>query len=353
MTQTTLAEALGVDQTTVAHIERGTRQPSSELLDALVAVLRLPAKFFHQNPAPPLSQGTLLFRAKSGVGKRTINRARAQAQIVFEMALKLADKATTIPVRLPRASDPIEAAGVIRRLTGAGDGPFPHLMRATERLGVLIVPLPDCDLCDAFAVWAGTNSDIPVIGFVPGKAPDRSRMNIAHELGHLILHRAVIGTSATMEREAYQFAAELLLPARSITPDLNTEKLTLFRLAVLKKKWHVSIQAAARRARELQFISDRQYRYLMQQLSRHGWRTAEPNFGRLEVERPRALRKMVEVIYGDNPNWGDIGRELSLPADFLQEITEAYAPAPGAPSEVPSGSSDAADVIPFKRNIQS
>jgi hypothetical protein len=67
--------------------------------------------------------------------------------------------------------------------------------------------------------------------FVSGSDPlPRRRFTAAHELGHVVLHRATMGqfradtedsvleaagagTSAVMEREANRFAAELLMPA--------------------------------------------------------------------------------------------------------------------------------------------
>ena len=76
------------------------------------------------------------------------------------------------------------------------------------------------------------------------------------------------------------------MPAGTIIEDLKSERLTLFRLAALKIKWQVSMQALARRARELQVLSDRQYRYLMQQIATRGWRTHEPEFQQLQDEKP-------------------------------------------------------------------
>jgi Zn-dependent peptidase ImmA (M78 family) len=74
---------------------------------------------------------------------------------------------------------------------------------------------------------------------------------VAHELGHLVLHKDLNSGTRELERHAYRFAAELLMPTDSILDQLTAEKLTLFRLAALKATWGVSIQALARRAREL------------------------------------------------------------------------------------------------------
>jgi transcriptional regulator with XRE-family HTH domain len=209
ITQSTLAEAVGVDQTMIAHIERGAKQPTAELLDAVAATLQLPSGCFRLPTAPELPQGTLLFRAKAGVGKRVLARAHAHAELVFEMAYSLSRRATPIRVTLSRRSDPIESAKAVRAQVGyQEDDPATGLIRAIERLGVIVIPLPHSDDCDAFAVWAGTDREIPVMRLVVGKPAARTRMNAAHELGHLVLHSRFDGGTPLLEREAYEFAAE-------------------------------------------------------------------------------------------------------------------------------------------------
>lgn len=167
------------------------------------------------------------------------------------------------------------------------------------------MPLPELRDCDAFATWAGPNNHLPVIGLATGRPVDRVRMNVAHELGHLALHQSAHMGSKENESEAYAFAAEFLMPAANIHAELAAEKLSLFRLAELKKKWHVSMQSLLRRARELSVIADRQYRYSMLQISQRGWRVDEPSFDS-HVERPRALRKLCEVVYGSPAQWSGL-----------------------------------------------
>lgn len=328
LTQSALADAIGVDQTMIAHIERGNKQPTWELLRAIAAELGFPPAFFQQTTGPDLPQGTLLFRAKAGIGKRTIAQAHAHAELAFEIIHKLSKRAKLIPVRIPYHSDPIEGARLIRKQANVQPGPISSLLRVVERLGVLIVPLPPSNDCDAFAAMAGADRDVPLIGISTGRSPDRLRMNVAHELGHIVLHRNAGGGTPLLEREAYQFAAELLMPATDIEADFAAEKLNLFRLAELKKKWQVSMQAVARHARELQVINDRQYRYIMQQISARGWRLVEPDFGQLVPERPRALRKVIEVVFGESATAESIANELDLSPEFMNNLLLQYAPAP-------------------------
>lgn len=335
LTQTALADLMSIDQTMVAHIERGMKQPSTEVLEHLAAELELPESFFHQSEPPEFPRGSLLFRSKSGVGKRIIAQAHAHAAIVFEMALRLSARASLIPVRLPIGNSPVITAQNVRQSMAAPEGPLHGLIRAIERLGVLVFPLPDIQDCDAFSVWAGPARSYPVIALVKSKAADRLRLTVAHELGHLVLHRYSTSGTHDLEVEAYMFATELLMPRSSILPDLVAERLTLFRLAALKAKWGVSMQALARRARDLEVITDRQYRYLMKQFSLNGWRTEEPNLTPVRPELPRALRKLAEVALGTPIRLKQAAKELVLPENFVSQLFEQCEPPPSKGQSLP------------------
>jgi Zn-dependent peptidase ImmA (M78 family)/transcriptional regulator with XRE-family HTH domain len=323
LTQVALADLLGVNQAMIAQIEAGTKQPSSELFADLATELELPQRFFRRTNPSDFPNGTLLFRSKLGVGKKRIAQLRAHASVTFEFVLQLSREATLVPVRLPVGREPENAARNVRELMGMADGPIFNLTRAVEKLGVLVLPLPDVEDCDAFAVWAGPGLQYPVIGVVGNRVVDRTRMSLAHELGHLVLHRQVSSVKQEFEREAYCFAAELLMPTDAATADLRAEKLTLFRLAALKRKWGLSMQAIARRAKEMDVINERQYRYLMQQFSAKGWRLNEPNFGPpLNPEKPRAIRKLAEVVFGEPLNVKKIAYDAALSDGFIRDVID-------------------------------
>ena len=115
---------------------------------------------------------------------------------------------------------------------------------------------------------------VPVIGVNSLHHPNRQRFTIAHELGHLELHREEIGStvhvdksfnvlmrnavSATgkdkLEREANQFAAELLMPQSAISDALAGKEFDIDDTApveALAKKLRVSRQALETRIRSL------------------------------------------------------------------------------------------------------
>ncbi len=105
------------------------------------------------------------------------------------------------------------------------------------------------------------------------------------------------------------------------------------------------MQMLIRRARDLDLITERQYHYLMQQLSARGWRTAEPSNLAVSVERPRLLRRMAELVYGDPIDYSKMAKDFSLKIEFLAAVMNRYA-------EQATGKSSAAKVIKFARKWQ-
>src|SRR5262249_59517884 len=96
------------------------------------------------------------------------------------------------------------AAAVTRQALGlAPDQPIGPLIRTLERHGVwglaIPVPLPRRDACSA---WAGGDGATPVLVVAATRAGDRRRFSVAHELRHLVLHRAPDGTPHALERQA-------------------------------------------------------------------------------------------------------------------------------------------------------
>lgn len=298
LTQSELAEEAGVHQTTIAQIESGRVLPSADTLSAIAEITDLLPTFFSSPPIEDFPTGSLAYRARKGM--RAIDRDKAYqfTKMCIEQA-RYMGRDLTLP-RLPNleSSDgPREAANSIRSaLDLDAHRPIPHLVNVLERKGFLIIGLPfELPQFDAFSTWTNVDGDRPIISVSAGRPGDRLRFSVAHELGHIVLHKGLPGGITILEREADEFASEFLLPEdpmrRTLTPQFN-----LTAAAKLKQRWGVSMQALIRRARSLGIITYRHYRYLFEQLSRRGWRTNEP----VDVpsEKPRTFRKMVEISYG-------------------------------------------------------
>lgn len=152
------------------------------------------------------------------------------------------------------------------------------------------------------------------------------RFTLAHELGHVIMHQK---PSADMESEADRFAAEFLMPARDIRPELRP--LSLSRLVVLKQYWRVSMAALIQRAGDLKVITERQRRSLWTQMSKEGYRKVEPS--PIETERPTVLSDILDVYRHSH---GFTLAEMStMVASYEHEFRTRYFPAP-SPATAPS-----------------
>jgi Zn-dependent peptidase ImmA (M78 family) len=53
------------------------------------------------------------------------------------------------------------------------------------------------------------------------KAGDRIRLSVAHEIGHLVLHKSPRGNLADLEKQAYAFAREFLLPREAMKREIK------------------------------------------------------------------------------------------------------------------------------------
>jgi Zn-dependent peptidase ImmA (M78 family) len=200
---------------------------------------------------------------------------------------------------------------------------------------------------DAYSLWAGGESPRPVIVLLAGVPGDRQRFSTAHELAHLVMHQSFSDSLAEIERQANEFAGELLLPRQAMEQEL-VPPVTLNSLAGMKVKWGASIQALIRRALDLCIITQRKYRYLHEQLGARGWRRAEPASIAVPIEKPRALRKMAELLYGSPVDYKRLAVDVNLSASFVQEIVEAHADKSELPASRPAPRT-AGQVVPFKR----
>ena len=224
LTQTSLADSLGVTQPAISAIESGRLAASDELVATASLTLGLPVSFFRQEPPITFPSGSLvLYRARSSLGVREEKRVRRRAQVMFECTASVAKRFRTTSSRIPQLSEPPEIAAAVSRdaLGLSPDEPIPHVVRALERAGVTVLALPDSPKkMDAFSVWSGEGSSIPVVATMSGKPGDRLRWSVAHELGHLVLHRSIRGSVADAENEANAFASEFLTPETAIRDEL-------------------------------------------------------------------------------------------------------------------------------------
>src|SRR5262249_21116536 len=105
MTQTELADAVGVKQSAIAQIEARIISPSGPVLNSIALKTNLPVQFFEQDSSADFPLGSLLYRSHANVASRDRARAHRCAQVLFDLMGKLADKVELPAVRIPMLSE--------------------------------------------------------------------------------------------------------------------------------------------------------------------------------------------------------------------------------------------------------
>lgn len=152
-----------------------------------------------------------------------------------------------------------EAARSVLKEHGIASAPVP-VDRIARQLGVRVQFAPlDNDLSGMAHIRDG----IVVVGVNSLHAPNRQRFTLAHELGHVVLHRPILESAVHVDRvllrdrnsstgtdqqeiEANAFASELLMPTDILETMLGGRQVILDddeEIAALAKKFRVSESA--------------------------------------------------------------------------------------------------------------
>lgn len=325
LTQAELAEAVKVNQSTIARLENNAIEAAEDaIIQAIAFRTGFPVAFFRQESGPDFPLGSLLFRKRRTLISLDKAKIRQLARLIFELTEKMAPS-MQFGVGVQKLSGPPEfAARATRDAFGLSpDAPILKLVHLLERNGVLILSLPiTIPKYDAFSLWSDGDPRRPVIVLSANKPGDRQRFNLAHELGHIVLHHPLAVGNANVEHEANRFAAEFLMPEEAMRREMISP-LTLTQLAELKIKWGVSIQALIMRAFALKLITRRQVAQRFKLMAQSGWRQTEPIV--IPAERPRLLRKKAETIWGASLDYQKVADLVHAPAKLIEEAMEMHA----------------------------
>lgn len=287
LTQADLAEQAGVTQAALSRYENDLREPEPEVLDRLANALGVTTDFLrHAGRA----RGSMALdahmrrrqTAPPGVWRQLearLNLYRWHLTHLFEEVTISAEQ--HVPTFDLLDVTPEDAARFVRAQWRIPAGPVRHLIAWLEAAGCIVIADEfGTSRVDGLSQWIG---DHPVILFNSAMPPDRVRLTLAHELGHLALHSDALGVD-DVEAQANAFAGEFLMPAEFVRPRLRNAKAA--HLLDLKVEYGVSMQALVERSWHLGLLSQSQRVSTYKMLSARGWRTREPRSEDIPVERP-------------------------------------------------------------------
>ena len=326
--QVDAARRLQIDQSLLSRMENGVAEIREEVLIRAESVYQVRRSFFSQTDpiyGAPVSVHPM-WRRKADVTSRDIDSIVADVNLRVMHVRKFLEAADVAAAHdLPRLDiedygDPEQIASLVRSHWRISRGPIRDLTVLIERAGVLVAH-SDMGGAAVSGVTFSVPGMPPMIVLNTDQPADRMRFTLAHELGHLVMHRF---PSPDMENEAHAFASAFLMPAGDIRPYLQSRRIDLQLLASLKPEWRVSMQSIIMRAKSLGLLSRNQEEYLWKQISARKWKLREPPELDFPQEKPSVISNLIKV-YRDHLGYS--GEEISkLLHIWEDQLVKLYPP---------------------------
>lgn len=336
MTMASLSERIGVSRQAVSIFEKGAKCPTHENIEKIARVLDVDLAFFY-TPSRKIKEMTTPshFRSFKTAAKRSRTKAMIQEAWFAEFSQHLLSKisypgakvyqSNSLDFSLLTSDDIEDIAMRTRQYWGLGAGPLSNLTRLLENNGILVAQLSLDRTTQAFSNWRG---DLAYIVTEQGASNARHRFNLAHELGHLVMHTSVSDADHEddelvniKENQANYFSSAFLFPKKAFLQEFTS--CSMDALISLKRRWGISIAAITVRARALGLISENQSVYIFKQLAGSpGGRKLEP----LDKETPRESSKLISemidfLVKHERITADEIKSLLPLPISRLVEMS--------------------------------
>jgi Zn-dependent peptidase ImmA (M78 family)/DNA-binding XRE family transcriptional regulator len=316
-TKMRLAEAVGVTPHTILRYESSKMMPSNDVVTRLAKALEFPVGFFLAPEIDEAMEGAASFRSMAAMTAAERDSALAASTIAFLFTDWVEDRFNLPPPDLIDldGEHPEIAARSLRQIWGLGERPVRNMVHLLEAKGIRVFALAEnTKTVDAFSLWRGGQ---PFVFLNTLKTPERSRLDAAHELGHLVLHKHGGPKGRAEEHEANRFASSFLMPSddvSAVAPRVNS----LHQIVQLKKRWDVSALALIVRLHQLGVITDWQYRTFCIQASERGMREREENG--IDREQSAVWQKVLTALWRERITKQHIAEQLFIPPLEIENL---------------------------------
>lgn len=322
-----LAENIGTSRQYVHQLETSVRHPSPEQLLEIAECLNVRGSFFYVAPTSILDDTSIHFRSNRTA--KVSSKIRAKASVaLFIRTVDILSKYVCFPeINFPSAEnlsvnpDIERIAESARKHWGLGLGPIANMTRVAENAGAIVTS------------FHGISADVDALSSVIRRpvivrndakdSPGRLRFDIAHEVGHLIMHQDIVTGCKLTEAQANRFASAFLMPRSSFVKEFRVGPRMNWRaLSALKERWGVSKAALLYRARQLNLLTETKYRSHIISLKKSEAKKEKDDhlvaFERSELIR-HALESYIEA-YGKTIK--DFTEELHVTESMIDNILD-------------------------------
>jgi Zn-dependent peptidase ImmA (M78 family)/DNA-binding XRE family transcriptional regulator len=317
LNKTALARLSGLSTRSLTAYERQEREPTPESVAELSRALHFsPAFFMGEDIDEPSPEG-VSFRSLSSMTARQRDQAVGAAGLALLLVNWIGERFELPPPRVPRLHDidPELAAEEVRVAWGLGQRRIPSSVHLLEAHGVRVFSLAEESAeVDAFSFW---KNETPFVFLNTMKSAERSRMDAAHELGHLVLHHHGGPQGRQAEDEAQAFASAFLMPRRTVLADAP-KRTSVASIVQAKRRWNVSAMSLVYRMRAVGLLSEWQARSLYVEMSRRGYRRDEPDS--IPRESSQVLAKVFSSLRAEGMSRRRVADEIGIPREELERL---------------------------------
>jgi Zn-dependent peptidase ImmA (M78 family)/DNA-binding XRE family transcriptional regulator len=314
--KTELAQAVGLTVKSIMNYEGG-EIPSPDTLSRLCRVLEFPEQFFYGEDIEDIDPSAVSFRSMARMTAAKRDEALGQGSICVHLNEWFSKRFAMPPGAVPNISlaTPEAAAAIVRTEWGLGVQPVSNMIHLLESKGVRIFSLSvKAREVDAFSMW---QAETPFVMMNVQKSSEHSRFDVAHELGHLVLHRNGAPTGKEAESEANRFASAFLMPDADVLAYTRPNP-GIASLIQWKKRWGVSLASLNYRMHQLGMTTEYHYRNLCIEISKIGGRTSEING--IPRERSLLLEKILRLLADDGVSRSQIAADLAINSTELDAM---------------------------------
>lgn len=352
MSRAQLAEKLNITEQAVWQYENGYVSPKLDVVNKMKSIFNVKSAYFFKedlleytkvdnvrieriayrsetiNSAIKTQSELMHVKFLDAFIKKIQNKIKYPKNIIYELREKVLEYLNSNQY-VDRSVQIKYVANLAREYIGMPKGTNKNLLFYLEKAGAFIFEKAIGEKIDAYSVWSEDNVPYIVIGNIK-KSAVRRNFDLAHELGHLLLHYKMEFNMLdkkiyrTYEDEAHLFASEFLLPEEDFSQDLakTIKKSNPDSYIELKEKWLVSLQAMAMRAKNLDLITQSQFRYFWMNLNSKNYREIEPLDNDLPIEKPMKIQSILQLLFEKEIyTLEDLKEDLKVDTKYISILT--------------------------------
>lgn len=341
-----LADKLNLSEQAIWQYENQYTVPKFEVANELKKIFNVKAQFFYTEPfATNISKvESIAYRAEDREARKKTKMETTFIDFTSYFLDKFESKLNLPPSPLPLLRDEsiqlynmsMETNDRLLQLENIAENARKkldvqsnsELLYKLELSGIYILEKNMGTSIDAYSTWTSQEKPFIILGNKK-KSAVRRNFDLAHELGHLLLHYKIDMDSLTkdehkiIEKEANDFASFFLLPKDQFLKDFSTisKKSNPESYLDLKMKYMVSIGALEYRAYKMGLLTFEENRYFYATLNRKDYKKNEPLDEDIAIIRPGKVRSLLDLIFKNHLfSLNDILNDYYIDRSFLESL---------------------------------